>query len=123
MCILSCVSRYMDSSIVLPTLIIGGYGVALADRYYYPTRRMDIKWMGLSFLSLITAFICRVLDVQRLWVFPGPDTWLQGHSFWHLFTSLSIYYLYVHHRSEPTYSTGIFTGVGKTVSDRILLPV
>ena len=120
---LSCLSRYMDSSIVLPVMIIGGYGVALADRYYYPTRRMDIKWMGLSFLSLIIAFICRVLDVQRLWVFPGPDTWLQGHSFWHLFTSLSIYYLYIHHRSEPVYTTGMFTTVGKTVSDRLLLPV
>ena len=96
----------MDSAIVLPTLIALAYGLALLDRRYssYADRLMDLHWMGLSLLSLVLGFVCRVLDVLRL--FPGsyPDSWWQGHAVWHLLTSAALYYMYLHHRSEPAIS-------------------
>ena len=37
--------------------------------------------------------------------FTGPDAWLQGHSLWHLFTSLSLGCMYLYYRSEVTLSS------------------
>jgi hypothetical protein len=62
--------------------------------------------MVLSFVALLIGVACRVLDVLRM--FSGPDDILQGHSFWHFFTSLSMYWMYLHHRSEKSQS---FNGI------------
>lgn len=89
----------MDSAIVLPTLIILTYGCSIVDRYYYPDRAMNLKWMVYSFVSLLIGVACRVLDVFRK--FSTADSVFQGHAFWHFFTSLAVYFMYLHHRSEP----------------------
>lgn len=92
---------YMDSAIVLPVLIISAYGVAIADRVYFPQRLLELKWMTLSFIALIVGFVCRILDVNRLFVLADSNSYIQGHAVWHFLTSLSLYWMYLHHRSEP----------------------
>jgi len=99
---------YMDSSIILPTLIIITYGLAIADRIYFPHRSMNLKWMILSFIALIVGFTCRILDVNRMFFWFQSDSLVQGHAVWHLLTSASLYWMYLHHRSEPTHPAQIF---------------
>jgi hypothetical protein len=53
-----------------------------------------------SCLALVTAVICRQLDIAGR--FTGPDTWLQGHALWHILTSLSLGCIYLYSRSEGT---------------------
>lgn len=89
----------MSSGLVLPLMIVLTYGLMILDRRYHPNRRMVLRWLIWSFASLIVAFVCRLLDVNRL--FSGPDAMIQGHSVWHLLTSFTLYWAYVHQRTEP----------------------
>ena len=88
------------SSIVLPLLIIMAYTVAGIDRCYYPHRNMEPRLLILSFIVLLVGVACRVMDVKKQ--FSTPTSVFQGHSFWHLFTSLALYYMYSYQRSESS---------------------
>lgn len=89
----------MSSGLVLPLMIALTYGLMILDRRYYPGRRLVLRWLMWSFASLIVAFVCRLLDVNRL--FSGPDAIVQGHAVWHLLTSFTLYWAYLHQRTEP----------------------
>ena len=89
----------MSSGLVLPLMIVLTYGLMILDRRYYPARRLVLRWLIWSFASLIVAFVCRLLDVNRL--FSGPDAIIQGHAVWHLLTSFTLYWAYLHQRTEP----------------------
>jgi hypothetical protein len=56
-------------------------------------------WMALAGVALALAVVCRQLDVAGR--FSGPDSWLQGHAFWHLLTSGSLGCMYLYQRSGP----------------------
>ena len=89
----------MSSRIVLCTLI-GTLGLlAVLDRFRIP-RKMGVGWLVWSCLPLVTAVICRQLDIAGR--FTGPDAWLQGHALWHILTSLSLGCNYLYYRSEGT---------------------
>jgi len=89
----------MSSMIVLCTLIVTVGLFTVLDRFR-TSRKTDVRWLAWSFLSLITAVICRQMDVAGR--FSGPDAWLQGHTLWHIFTSLSLACMYFYYRSEVT---------------------
>jgi hypothetical protein len=87
----------MSSRVVLPVLIVAVGGCALLDQLQ-ARRRLSVHWLGLAGAMLVLGVICRQLDVAGR--FSGPDSWLQGHLFWHIFTSASLGCMYLYHRSE-----------------------
>jgi len=91
----------MSSMIVLCTLIATIGLFAVLDRCR-ASRKTDVRWLAGSTAALVTAVICRELDIAGR--FTGPDAWLQGHTLWHILTSLSLVCMYFYHRSEVTTS-------------------
>lgn len=87
----------MNSGVVLPALIAAVLLFGVLDRFR-KTTTLSIRWLLLAGLSLTVAVACRQLDVHGR--FSGPDSWFQGHSFWHLFTALCLYCMYRYYRSE-----------------------
>mmetsp|Transcript_12355 Transcript_12355/g.18737 ORF Transcript_12355/g.18737 Transcript_12355/m.18737 type:complete len:333 (-) Transcript_12355:88-1086(-) len=97
------------SSIILPVLIILGYALALVDRAYYPHRQAEWRFMGLSFACVLVGFLCRILDVLRM--FSSSTSPLQGHSFWHLLTAMALCYMYTFQRTVTTPTSASLTPV------------
>jgi predicted membrane channel-forming protein YqfA (hemolysin III family) len=91
----------MSSLNVLSTLI-ATLGIFAALDRFRTSSKLAARWVVWSFLALVTAVICRQLDIAGH--FTGPDAWLQGHAFWHLFTSLSLGCMYFYYRSEVMFS-------------------
>lgn len=91
------------SSVILPLLIITTYVLAGLDRGYYPQRNMERRLLVFSFVCLLLGVTCRVLDVKKK--FSSPTSLFQGHSFWHLLTSLALYYMYSYQRTESAVSS------------------
>lgn len=89
----------MASSVVLPGLIAVMVLFSVAD-WFYARRKMSVSWAIAAFASIVASFVCRDLDVAGH--FSGPDALLQGHSFWHLFTTLGLAGMYFYYRSEKT---------------------
>jgi hypothetical protein len=87
----------MSSTIVLGSLIAAVTVFAVLDRFR-ASRTTDARWLAGSFSALLAAVICRQVDVAGR--FTGPDAWLQGHSLWHLLTSVSLACMYLYYRSE-----------------------
>lgn len=87
----------MSASLVLTTLILSLTALTLVD-IIFARQAMSFRWPGLAAGSLGLAVMCRQLDVAGK--FSGPDTWLQGHAFWHGLTAASLACLYAYHRSE-----------------------
>jgi hypothetical protein len=110
----------MSSRIVLCTLIATLGLLAVLDHFRVP-RKKSVRWLVWSCLALVTAVICRQLDIAGR--FTGPDAWLQGHALWHIFTSLSLGCIYLYYRSEGTeFDTEIFPGIDH-VSGGISKPI
>ena len=64
-------------------------------------RKVSIKkkWAFAFCLTFITAFA--VWTVSRTGaVFCVPDSWIQGHSIWHLLTALTIFFIFRYYISE-----------------------
>ena len=89
----------MDSKEVLTVLILTGSVLTMADQYQR-RRRQAVRWLALSGVTMGVARLCWDLDKARK--FSGPESWLQGHSIWHLLTALSLFSLYLFYRTEPT---------------------
>jgi hypothetical protein len=89
----------MASGQVLPTLIavVGLFG--LTD-LFRPNASLAIRWLGVAFVFLVLAFVCRQLDVAGR--FTGPDAFFQGHALWHVFSAVTLGAAYLYHRSEET---------------------
>ncbi len=87
----------MSSLNVLSTLIATIVVFAVLDRFR-TSRKLDVNWLCWSGAALVAAVICRQLDIVGR--FTGPDAWLQGHSLWHLLTSLSLGCMFFYYRSE-----------------------
>lgn len=90
----------MSANLVLTTLIVITALGGVLDRIF-SRRPLPFRWLGWSTAALVAAVTCRQLDVAGK--FSGPDSWLQGHAFWHVLTAASLACLYAYHRSEtPT---------------------
>jgi predicted membrane channel-forming protein YqfA (hemolysin III family) len=93
----------MSSSIVLPGLILAVLVFGVADRFQKRTQ-LAARWLVAAGVMLVLSAVCRELDVHGRF-FPTGDSWLQGHSFWHLFTSLALICAYFYYRSESRKDT------------------
>ena len=88
----------MSSGRVLPALILTVFAFGVADRFQKRTKLFS-RWLAVAGVMLVLGVTCRNLDIQGRF-FPTGDAWLQGHSFWHLFTSLALISAYFYYRSE-----------------------
>ncbi len=88
----------MSSGVVLPGLILAVLAFGILDRIRLHTR-MAARWLIVAGVMLVLAALSRHLDIQGQF-FPTGDAWMQGHSFWHLFTSLALIATYFYYRSE-----------------------
>ncbi len=88
----------MSSDVVLPGLILAVLAFGVLDRIRQRTQ-LASRWLLAGTSMLVLAAACRQLDVAGKF-FPAGDAWLQGHSFWHLFTSLCLICMYFYYRSE-----------------------
>ena len=84
----------MSSTMVLGSLIIGVSITSLTDRVL-GRDRFNAGWLTGSLGTLLAAIACRQLDVAGR--FSSPDSWAQGHAFWHLLTAISLALLYAFH--------------------------
>jgi len=87
----------MSSKEVLPALILAVAAFALVDPFVRAWR-VAFRWLGVAFIMLAIGVVCRQTGVAGH--FSGPDTWLQGHAFWHLFTAACLGAMYCYYRSE-----------------------
>jgi predicted membrane channel-forming protein YqfA (hemolysin III family) len=88
----------MSATTVLSSLIAAMALVTVAEHLLRPGRFRS-AWLGWGACLLAAGIVCRQTDVAGS--FPGgPDSWLQGHALWHLFTAAALGTLYLHERSE-----------------------
>ncbi|HUM53568.1 MAG TPA: ceramidase domain-containing protein [Chitinophagales bacterium] len=87
----------VKSTILLPVLIglIIGFTVY---NYLKNKERYTINYAILSLLFMLAAFVLRTLDVQKIGCM--PTSIYQGHALWHLFTGMSVFFLYMFYRKE-----------------------
>jgi hypothetical protein len=87
----------IKSAYLLPILIF--ITVALTTLNYWKNKNnYRIQYAVLSILFLVASAILRWLDVQKIGCM--PTSIYQGHAFWHLFTGMSTFFLYLFYRSE-----------------------
>ena len=96
------VFKWSMSSVVVLSSLIGLVGLSIVADQFRTSSQLNIRWVLLSFALLIAAVACRELDIARR--FSSPQSWLQGHAFWHVLTSLSLASIYVYYRSETIMS-------------------
>jgi len=96
----------MSSKNVLSTLILTITFLSILD--VFRKRSKFVKsWMLAAGVSLVVAVYCRQSGVAGQFIFPGPDTWLQGHALWHVFCAVTLGCTYLYFRSERvTLETG-----------------
>lgn len=92
------VFKWSMSSVVVLSSLIAFVGLSIVADQFRTSSQLSLGWVLLSFALLIAAIACRELDVARQ--FSSPQSWLQGHAFWHVLTSLSLASIYVYHRTE-----------------------
>ena len=92
------VFKWSMSSVVVLSSLITLVGLSIVADQFRTFSQLSIRWVLLSFALLIAAVACRELDIARR--FSSPQSWLQGHAFWHVLTSLSLATIYIYYRSE-----------------------
>lgn len=92
------VLKWSMSSVVVLSSLIALVGLSIVADQFRTSSQLNIRWVLLSFALLIAAVACRELDIARR--FSSPQSWLQGHAFWHVLTSLSLATIYLYYRSE-----------------------
>ena len=88
---------YTSSFVLLPLLILVII-ICTITNYLRNKEKYNLYLQILSLLFMITAFILRTLDVNKIGC--DPASVYQGHSLWHLFTGMSVFLLYWFYRSE-----------------------
>jgi hypothetical protein len=86
----------MSSAKLLLAFILTISILAVTDQFQR-RRQQAVRWLTLGLVALISARICWELDATKK--FNGPDTWLQGHSLWHLLTAFSLASIYLFYRT------------------------
>ena len=87
----------LSSTRVMATLMLlilaGCILDAVAGRFV-----LQWRWVVAAFFGFVIAYAFRAADVADR--FTGPDSWLQGHALWHLFTGLSLGAMILFYRTE-----------------------
>ncbi len=98
------VHAFAWSALVLLTLLLAGISRAGQGRNVWEGWRESSELRRPVYAERVYVNeVCRQVDVAGR--FTGPDAWLQGHSLWHLLTSVSLACMYLYYRSEaPTSS-------------------
>lgn len=68
--------------------IIGLVGTSMAVDAVSRKFSLQYRWPVLSFLSLALAFY--IWNLDRAGSFSTPDSWFQGHAFWHMLTAVTL---------------------------------
>ena len=87
----------MSSPTVLQSLVGSVAALTLLARFF-PSQKLDARWLAASSAALVVAVFCRQLDIAGR--FSGPDAWAQGHALWHILTALSLGCVYAFYRSD-----------------------
>ena len=78
---------------ILALVVIGTEWVC----YRKENKKYSLNWFILSILLLVIAGIFSALDVSRIWCEPN-NTFLHGHSIWHVISGLGTSAVYFHYR-------------------------
>ena len=62
----------------------------------YPTMRPKMRHFYRAFVVLFIAFGCSMADLTRVWCNPHNHS-MNGHSMWHILTSIVLYLLFKFH--------------------------
>ena len=84
--------RYIFAVIVLATLI-PEYRVRTQKKPQISGAFLQAAWW-----TLLAAFVIWILDITKLLC--DPNSWRQGHAFWHLLGGMAAGWLYLYYRSE-----------------------
>jgi len=80
---------------------IGGIGASMVVEHFFGKTSRQYRWLVLAFVTLVVAFLSWHLD--REGQFSSPESWFQGHVFWHFFTAATLGSVAIFYRSEvPT---------------------
>ena len=71
-----------------------------------PGYRRSTSWFVAAILAYVAAFICwipsngeiSIAGIKKQWC--KPDSWYQGHGFWHIFSAVGALFIYLHFASE-----------------------
>lgn len=96
----------MSAKNVLATLILTIFVLSALDVFRKNSSFIK-SWLLAAGISLVLAVVARQTGVAGTWIFPGPDTWLQGHTFWHVLTAMSLGCAYMYFRSERQIPTAV----------------
>ncbi len=89
----------MSAKSVLTTLILTIAVLSLLNVFRKDSSFIK-SWLLAAGISLVLAVVARQTGVAGTWIFSGPDTWLQGHTFWHVLTAVTLGCAYMYFRSE-----------------------
>jgi len=89
----------MSSKSVLTTLILTIAVLSVLNVFRKDSSFIK-SWLLAAGISLVLADVARRTGVAGTWIFSGPDTWLQGHTFWHVLTAVTLGCAYMYFRSE-----------------------
>jgi hypothetical protein len=78
--------------------LIGLVGLGTSADVLLRNPSQQFRWLAIAIVSLALAYYLWNLD--RAGRFTGPDSWLQGHAYWHLLTSVSLACMAIFYRSE-----------------------
>jgi hypothetical protein len=87
----------VKSFVLLPALI-GLIVLLTAYNYIKNKERYTVHYAILALLFMIAAAVLRSLDVQKIGCM--PTSLYQGHALWHVFTGMSVFFLYMFYRKE-----------------------
>jgi hypothetical protein len=73
--------------------------ITYTSKKYLKWMKRDWKWFIAGIGSFFLSFLIWNLSLPGC-VLCYPNTWFQGHSFWHLGVATSTFFLYVYMRSE-----------------------
>lgn len=87
----------LNGLMFLPAFIGSVLVFMLANQLIKKPRR-NLKWAGISVVSLLSAFTLWYLDREKILCY--PNSWFQGHAIWHCLTGWSVFSVYLYFRSE-----------------------
>lgn len=94
-------ARNVLATLILTIFVLSALDIFRKDSFFIKS------WLLAASISLVLAIVARQTGVAGTWIFPGPDTWLQGHTFWHLLTAVTLGCTYMYFRSERQILTAL----------------
>ncbi len=87
----------VNSIILLPSLILLIL-VVTGINFFKNKKSYNTRFAMLAFIFMVAAAVLRTLDVHKIGCM--PTSIYQGHAFWHIFTAMGAFFVYLFYRSE-----------------------